>query len=334
MSAPIAIRISKYHPPNFWSPCFLWLAFILIACSPASAAEQRNGHSLENYLKRLGYEPIPLKRDHDNHLFLYGEINGKSRRIGVDTGCSVTRVDSTAARKLKTLGQLGVELEDSFLGRITNGDVCLMRVKLGSALFTNQPAWALSLDAGGQYVGDCILGCDFLFRNFCLIDCLNQKLYVRGIEPSAKAEEALKESLRVSGFHEIKLLQTSALVMTVAGKADGEPIKLLLDTGAPWLLLDSKQERRLHIERRSTNTHVDGIGKIGSAQLYRTQLKSLELGDLSLRRVDVGVADLSGWKIGDSKLPLRDVDGILGADFLAYNRALIDYHGLKLWLQP
>jgi hypothetical protein len=43
---------------------------------------------------------------------------------------------------------------------------------------------------------------------------------------------------------------------------------------------------------------------------------------------------LSGWTIGDSKSALRDVDGLLGADLLAYNRALIDYHGLKLWLQP
>jgi hypothetical protein len=208
-----------------------------------------------------------------------------------------------------------------------------MHVKLGSAVFTNQPAWTRTLDAGGQFVGDCLLGCDFFFRNFCLIDCLDQKLYVRGTEPSAKAVRALEESLRVSGFHEIKLLETSALLMTVAGKADGEPIKLLVDTGAPWLLLDSKQEKRLHIERRFTGAHVDGIGKVGSAQLYRTQLKSLELGDLSLRNVDVGVADLSGWKIGDSKLPLRDVDGILGADLLAENRALIDYNGLKLWLQ-
>jgi predicted aspartyl protease len=253
VSAPIATRLPKFARSNFFSPCFWWLALILIVCAPARAAEQRTSHSLESYLKRLGYEPIPLKRDHYNHLFLYGEIDGKSRRIGVDTGCSVTRIDRAAARKLKTIGQLGVELEDSFLGRITNGDVCLMRVKLGSAVFTNQPAWTLALDAGGESVGDCILGCDFLFRNFCLIDCLNQKLYVRGIEPSAKAEQALEESLRVSRFHEIKLLQTSALVMAVEGKADGEPIKLLLDTGAPWLLLDSKQERRLHYIGHSSN---------------------------------------------------------------------------------
>jgi hypothetical protein len=128
VSAPIAIRLPKFARSHLFSHCCLWLALNLIACSPGAAAEQRTTHSLENYLKRLGYEPIPLKRDHDNHLFLYGEIQGKSRRIDVDTGCPVTRVDSITARKLKTIGQLGVELEDSFLGRITNPHVRLLHV--------------------------------------------------------------------------------------------------------------------------------------------------------------------------------------------------------------
>lgn len=334
VSAPIAIRLPKFGRSDLFSRCCFWLALNLIACSPGATAEQRTTHSLESYLKRLGYEPIPLKRDRANHLYLDGEINGKGRRIEIDTGCGFTCVDTSMARKLPTLGTMGGELADSFLGRITNANARLMSVKLGSAVFTNQPAWAVNLDAKGHYLGACILGCDFLFRNFCLIDCLDQRLYVRGSEPPAMAEEALRESLRTGGNHEIRLRRISGLGLIIAGNVHGEPIKLLLDTGAPWLIIDSKQQKRLHIERYSTGTQVAGVDKIGSVPLYRTQLKSLELGNLSLKNVDVGVADLSGWKIGDSKFPLADVDGLLGADLLAYNRALIDYHGLRLWLQP
>src|SRR5690349_8646454 len=129
VSALIAVLLSKFARSDFCSQYCVWLAIILLACSPATAAEQRASHSLENYLKRLGYEPIPLKRDHANHLYLYGEINGKSRSIMVDTGCSHTRVDSGAGRKLKKLGDVAVELDDSFLGRITNADVRVMTVK-------------------------------------------------------------------------------------------------------------------------------------------------------------------------------------------------------------
>src|SRR5437899_6101166 len=91
-----------------------WSAMILVAlaCCPCWAAEQRTAHSLENYLKRLGYESIPLKYDHGNHLLAVGEIEGKSRDFMIDTGCTFTTVDSDIARKIKTLGLSGVQLED------------------------------------------------------------------------------------------------------------------------------------------------------------------------------------------------------------------------------
>jgi predicted aspartyl protease len=330
----IQIQSPKSFLLNISVGCGLALALFVLGCIPASAAEQPARHSLENYLKRLGYEPIPLKRDHGNHLYVYGELEGKSRSIGVDTGCSMTVVDSSVARKLKTLGKLGVQLDDSVLGTVTRTNMYVMSIKIGSAMFTNQPAWSRTLDAGGQYVGDCLLGCDFFFRNFCLIDCTGQKLYVRATEPPPQAEEALGESLRRSGFHELKLGSASRLMMTVSGKANSEPIQLLLDTGAPWTQLDARQTGRLHIEKDLTTRQVAGIGKAGTAWIDRTRLKSFDLGELSFANIDVGVVDLSGWKIGERGHRFSDVDGLLGADFLADHRALIDCHNRKLWLQP
>jgi len=267
-------------------------------------------------------------------LLVTGQIDGKGRDLMVDTGWSFTSVDSDIARKMKTLGSLGVQLEDSFLGTLTNAKTCLMTVKLGNAFFTNQPAHSKALNFGGHSTADCVLGCDFLFRNFCLIDCTGQKLYVRSGEPPQKAVEALDESLRHSGFHATKLQPTSALVMTVSGTANGHPVKLLLDTGAVWTTLDSKQMNRLGIEKQFTTTQASGVGKIGSTWLDRTRLKSLELGDVSFKNLELCVADLSGWNIGKPAHSAADIDGLLGPDLLAYNRGLIDCHSLKLWLQP
>jgi predicted aspartyl protease len=329
-----ASRLPKAYLSQFFAKTCCWLTIVFIAGFSATAAEQHTGQSLENYLKRLGYEPIPLKRDHANHLLVSGQIDGKSRDIMVDTGCSFTTVDSDVARKLKTLGSLGVRLEDSFLGTLTNAKTCLMTVKLGDAIFTNQPAHSKALNAGGHSDSDCLLGCDFLFRNFCLIDCTSQKLYVRGTEPPKQAVEALNESLRRSGYHEIKLEPTSGLVMTASGSVNGHPVKLLLDTGWVWTTVDTKQMKRLGIEKQFTTAQINGIGKIGSAWLDRTRLKSFELGDVSFKNLDVGVADLSGWNIGKPSDSSSDFDGILGPDLLAYNRGLIDCHARKLWLQP
>jgi predicted aspartyl protease len=305
----------------------------VLTCSLCFAAEQRTAHSLENYLKRLGYESIPLKYDHGNHLLVSGDIDGKSRDILIDTGCSFTTVDTDIARKMKTLGSLGVQLEDSFLGTLTNAKTCLMTVKLGNASFTNQPAHSRALNFGGHSPADCVLGCDFFFRNFCLIDCTGHKLYVRRAEPPKQAVEAMDESLRRSGYHKIKLEPTSSLVMTVSGSVNGLPVKLLLDTGWVWTTIDARQMKRLGIEKQFTREQINGIGKIGSAWLDRTKLKTFELGDTSFKNVDVGVADLSGWDIGNPARSSRDIDGILGPDLLAYNRGLIDCHNLKVWLQ-
>lgn len=320
------------RPPLLSRPCWPAAVLLLIAHS-VLAADQGTGHSLDNYLKRLGYDSIPLKYDHDNHLLVTGQIDGKNRDFLVDTGCTFTIVDSDIARKMKTLGSLGVQLEDSFLGTITNAKTCLMTVKLGNAVFANQPARSKALNAGGHSDSDCILGCDFLFRNFCLIDCTSHKLYVRAVEPPKKAQEALEGSLSQSGFHEIKLQPTSHLVMTVSGSANGRPVKLILDTGGAFTTIDTKQMNRLGIEKQLTRTQVSGIGKIGSAWLDRSRLKSFELGEVSFKNLEICVADLSGWKIGKPEEALGDIDGFLCPDLLAYNRGLIDCHGLKLWLQ-
>jgi hypothetical protein len=44
------------------------------------------------------------------------------------------------------------------------------------------------------------LGLDFVFRNFCMIDCGDRRIYLRGSRPSAQQVGALQESLRRSGF--------------------------------------------------------------------------------------------------------------------------------------
>jgi predicted aspartyl protease len=328
-----AIRWPKSQRSEFLSRYCLCLALLFIIDYSALGADQQTSHSLDSYLKRLGYESIPLKYDHGNHLLALGEIDQKSRDCMVDTGCTFTTVDSGIARKMKTLGALGVQLEDSFLGTLTNSKTCLMTVKIGNAIFTNQPAHSKALNAGGHSSADCLLGCDFLFRNFCLIDCTNHKLYVRAVEPPKQAEEVLEGSLRQSGFHQIKLQPTSSLVMTVPGKLNGFPVKLFLDTGGAFTTIDTKQMNRLGIEKQLTRTQISGIGKIGSTWLDRTRLKSFEIGDVSFKNLEVCVADLSGWGFGKPGHPLEDVDGFLCPDFLAYNSGLIDCHGLKLWLQ-
>ena len=100
----------------------LALAFV----ARAAQADNGGGSSLEDYFKRVGYLPIELKRGEHDKLLAQGVLAGKKRLFLVDTGCGRTVLDESAARGLKSRGELGVTLEDGFLGKLSDPSLLLM----------------------------------------------------------------------------------------------------------------------------------------------------------------------------------------------------------------
>ena len=87
----------------------------------------------------------------------------------VDTGCSVSAVDRRLLKGARTLGELGIAIQDSLLGRIDRESIYLgKRLALGKAEFFNQPLVEL----------DGLLGVDHLFAFGALIDCRRRQLWV------------------------------------------------------------------------------------------------------------------------------------------------------------
>ena len=114
----------------------LALAFV------ARVAQAGNGaaSSLEDYLKRVGYLPVVLKKGEHGKLLADGVVAGKKRLFLIDTGWSRTTLDEGAARGLKSLGELGVTLEDSFWGKLSDPAIVLGKsVRFNGRTFT----WAL-----------------------------------------------------------------------------------------------------------------------------------------------------------------------------------------------
>jgi hypothetical protein len=210
----------------------------------------------------------------------------------------------------------------------------LLDLQLGQVTFTNQPAVSGTTPSDGELVSDGVLGADFLFRNHGLIDCPGKRLFVRGAAPPMEVSQALEATLRLSGYQGIALDRDSDLTLIVRAKANDHPVRLLVDTGAIYSVLDRSQKRRLELRTIDTQTRIVGVGRIGSAALHAATLSSLELGDLTFRNIIFGVTDLSSWGIGGRAKSVTDLQGILGADQLFLNAALIDYPGLKLWLRP
>jgi predicted aspartyl protease len=315
----------------------------------AMAAQAENGArpGLDDYLKRVGYLPVMLKRGENDELLAEGVLAKRKRLFFVDTGWGQTALNKPAARGLKSIGELDITLEDSFWGKLTDPSIVIMdKLTLGRAQFFNQPASVrdLRMDfVGAQFDG--VLGCDFLFRNYCLIDCLNRRLYVRGSIPSDDTTLAIEATLRASGFKSVPMIWKHGL--EVEAKVKNETFKLIVDTGGVFSMLDSALAKRLglaavkHDEatlgslmKKELSANVIGVGTIGAHKMWVTTLQTLEVGSLQWTNVHVGVTDLKNWGLAAPGTESEGVQGVVGRDALIARGALIDYHSRMLWFRP
>ena len=220
------------------------------------------------------------------------------------------------------------------------------KLTLGRAQFLNQPARVTQLRMDYIFVGsDGVLGCDFFFRNYCLIDCFDRRLYVRGAKPSDDVTSAMAATLRRSGFIDVPINLKYGL--TIDAKVNDESVKLLVDTGSVFSMLDSALAKRIGLNAvkhdeaavgslmpKEWSARVVGVGKIGAHKMWVTKLKTLQVGSLQSTNVHLGVVDLKSWHLAEPGGESEEVQGVLGREMLRALGALIDYHSHKLWFRP
>ena len=288
---------------------------------------------LPGLFARLGWEPIELRRTEEDHLFLFGRLNGRQRSVLVDTGWSLTTVSTNTARQLKTYREAGTTLRDPFFGTNEISSVVLLSgLKLGRVEFADQPALAQNMVFNGRRAPfDVVLGCDFLLRNFGVVDCLNRRLYVRHLAPSEQQQAEFEESLLRAGFVAVPLQRKQPLALTGPARVNGESLEMLLDSAAPWSCVDARQCGRLRLKAVASPAKITGAGRTGARGVGVATVESFRLADLDVPIRNVAVFDLADWGFAASDAVLSDVQGILGAEALKATGAVIDCHALKLW---
>jgi len=331
-----------------WGPILGLIAVVAVGVSElpkARAAEKPTPPRLEDFLKRLGFEAIEFKWD-DRHAVVQGRLGGKKRTFLVDTGWAVTTLDEHTARGLKTLGELSVKLDDSFMGRLSDPDILLMEeLTIGRAQFLNQPAQVRTLEMDFvRWRHDGVLGCDFFHRNHCLVDCGGRCLYVRASRPSEAVSDTLARSLRLSRLVDVPM--RGKYGTTVDVEINGQTVKLLVDTGSFATVLDDSQIQRLGLAklkyadpptgshlREQVQTTVIGIGDIGSETLSVSELMTFRIGSQQWKHVQAGVANLARWGLAKPGTRNEEIQGLLGIELLVNHGALIDFSSHRLWFR-
>ena len=145
-------------------------------------------------------------------------------------------------------------------------------------------------------------------------------------DPQAKK---LARVLKKRGYVEVPLVPDKTGLLGVKVEADGQPMLLVLDTGANNTSLDGASAKRAKVEVKQTGEKTSGLGVL--VPTGRAKVKRLSIGGVS-SPAEVYVVDfsfLNGMRKEHGDPPC---DGVLGSNSLKYYSALIDYAGLKLYL--
>ncbi len=301
--------------------------------SSSSAAPARVS-GVGGFLLEKGFTRVPLKR-YRNHSQARVILNGQHMDLVVDTGADMTVITPGA---MQSLGLKVTEHKGDTYGAMSRvsrsrqaGDVQDFRVGDYQAGVT--PVSSIGSFVGGGKNGrttEGLLGIDFLNKHQGVIDCFRQELYLKAPNaPSASA--ALSGGLRAGGCKEIQIVPTNQGLL-VPITLNGHAGWLVIDTGAPYTLVDEAAVRGHGMSRASTRGL--GMSDVGgeSRRVDMAYFKELLIGAFSVPPQGIGVADIrqgAAPKMHGGK----PVFGYLGQELLGFYAGVIDCRSLKLYLR-
>jgi predicted aspartyl protease len=324
----------------------LWTA----ALTPFTAQSQQQQGTLAGFLSGQGLAGAKLERRFGNHLFVPASINNKHAALMIDTGAPVTIIDKNSA------GTFGLKVENTTInvGRIFGkrweryGVSLAKSIAMGNCVVTNVPVALadtsdLNPDAPAAATGTHIsavnrlphvnglLGAREMNKFGMIIDCARQMLYINPNGPNAAVSQKLASFLSGRGFTRIPMRLDSGNHLEVPVVLNGHPTRLILDTGAAVTTLDRRMASQAGVSIGGT-AFVEDAGEGRVERLGTGDIKDLTIGDFTIPTATVGVVNVSGEML-HSKSAEESNSGLIGAEYLAWNFAVIDVGGMALYLR-
>lgn len=142
----------------------------------------------------------------------------------------------------------------------------------------------------------------------------------------------LAELLARHGFRRHKMSRSQVGHLHLDGQLGGEPVNILLDTGAASTIIDLSYCHSRQIPLRETGMLGGGAGGV-NLPIYALGEMALTLDGSPLRSDGIYTIDMSHVNKGLATRGAAPVQAVLGADILLYHQAVIDYATLSLFLK-
>ena len=165
----------------------------------------------------------------------------------------------------------------------------------------------------------------FLFLLTVLLGCTGNKRV--NDNPLANDTDTVMVS---KGYDEVKLFKTRTGHITATFSVNGKPCVFLIDTGGGATLIDKSKRQKFGLEASKTGDYAAGIGSVSA--LVKTAA-TFQINGYDIEEKDLYLMDISYISCELRKNHARQVDGVLGTDFLDKYGAVIDYAQQRLYLR-
>ena len=132
------------------------------------------------------------------------------------------------------------------------------------------------------------------------------------------------------GYTVLQLFKTRTGHITVTMDVNGKPCVFLVDTGGGATLIDKAKRHHYGLEASKTGDYAAGIGSVSS--LVKTEA-TFHINGQDIIEKDIYLMDITYINAEFKKNRARQVDGVLGTDFLDRYGAVIDYAQRKMYLR-
>ncbi len=322
--------------------CAFALPWLLVAISRASAQNLP------------GYVVLPLSSvANSNQATVRVTLNGQRTMMALDTGASGTVVDRAFYRGTPTKPAVikPDELPPEFRNVHPNGESAdvgrIESLQAGGTNFPTGPVAVMDLSAQfGRYnaahVGFStagLLGEDFLRRYAAVIDWKRHGVYLN-TNPAKRIK--LGPALLAAGWSAIPMASTNGRHFTVDCTISDKPVQLIVDTGAQFTFFKDGVVPLDVVHNRSNGGSIGHIASTGfsmrmigmEATAYPARLEHWKIGRYEVGKTTVGVGPFppgfTSLRSASSSAPLL---GLLGAEVLARNNAIVDVGGSTLYLK-
>jgi len=280
------------------------------------------------YLAKNGYGGAQLVHL-GNFYHLPIQSNGKSGNLIVDTGSPTTLIFRSSLKRLNLIESKTTDHVSGVFGRGRDvyGLTTIKALTAGNCTLTNMPVSVASESSFRRPRSNGLLGLRELVKFGAVLDLRNHLLYLRPSRPGDSVGADIKSILARQGYSAVPLLLKHNHVF-VGGAVSGVPCHFFVDTGSYLTALDVTFAARAKLKVAATPLVGEALG--GSSPVGITIFPSLRIGNYEIKNGSASVGSFDAEVFG----PNSGIAGLIGAEYLAINRAIFDFVSGTLYLRP